>query len=710
MSIRNKFILLLILALVALTGAICVAVDFHLSREAEKAFSRKASAQLDRIDDIIHIYFKGTEQAVKNLAALPEAGNIALARNPASPDANPESTLKAETELTRWLGTLHKALPGVEAAFCGYRNGSFHSSAPDAQPSGYDARAQSWYSDTAWGLAKTSITDIAISRESKSLIVTVAAKITSDAGETFGVAALVMSLGPLTDTLRDVRLGHSGRLVLFDTEGRVLFDPEAQENLLRPAMETNALLRSLMELPAGQHTLSHNETDILAVSRVFPDTGWKAAIFLDKAEHLASANEALRAIALAAALSCFVLWGIGILFTSGATRPLYALIRQSKALADGNDEALAAIAGRGPDIAALQGSLGKLTGRIMLLAQAEKEHLAAIEAHADEIEAARQGVSSKSAREAYRMANRNAARSLAACNTGIHEGVSGISARIRRLRADADTQTLSARTLLSAMTETATDVVTITRQSAETEKNAEQVLALVCKTETRLQDSFRAAESMEDAAQNIFPGLETIKAHAEEIALATTTVRNVAEEINVLGLNLSFEVSSAGENGKKFVPIAEEMRALAEKAMASAAAMDNAVAFLDQTHAAHTLAVNKNAASCKRVTSSSAKTAKAFAETATALRTAVGQIHVLATTVEGLALTETAQPENAATILRTMQETDEALRELDDLTTYLETSVQGLGSLTEELEAEPDNDAPLLDTSTVDREEHKQLD
>ena len=710
MSIRNKFILVLSLALVALTGAICAAVNYHLFSEEDAAFSRTASAQLDRIDDIIHIYLKGTEQAVKNLASLPEAENIALARNHSSPDPNPENTLKAEAALTQWLEILLKTLPGVEAAFCGYRNGSFHSSTTDTPPPGYDTRTQSWYSDTAWGLARTSITDIAFSRESKSLTATMAAKIMSDAGDTIGVAALVMSLGPLTDTLRDVQLGRSGRLVIFDVEGRVLFTPETQENLLRHATETNSLLRSLMELPAGQHTLSHNGTDILTASRIFPDTGWKAAILLDKAEHLATVAETFNAIALTAVLFCLVIWGIGILCITSATRPLHALIRQSKALAEGNGEALAAIAGRGPDIAALQANLGQLTGRVMLLAQAEKEHLAVIEAHADEVAAARLGVSGKSAREAYRAASRNAARSLAACNTSISEGLTGIAAQMQRLRANADTQTLSAQILLSTMAETAAGVATITHQSAETEKSAEHALTLVQKTETQLQDFSHVAESLEYAARNLFPGLDSIKAHAGDFLLATTAVRNVAEEINVLGLNLSIEISSAGESGKKFIPLAEEMRILAEKAMASAASMDNSIAVLDQTHAAHTLAANKNAAASEYVMTSCAKTDSTFTETATALRTAVEQIHVLATTVEGVALMETARPENAVTILQMMQETNSALQEFDSMIASLEISTHRLAFLTEELEAESGNDALPLSASSVEQTEHNPLD
>ena len=688
MNIRSKFILVLFFGLVAVTVAICAAADFYLAREADAAFFRNASAQLDRIDDIIHIHFKGTEQAAKDLATLPEAGDIALARHPASPDADPNSILQAETRLTQWLAMLPKALPGVEAAFCGYKNGSFHSSMANAPPPGYDARSQSWYSDTAWGLAKTSITDIAISRNSKSLVATVAAKIKSNTSDTIGVAALVMSLGPLTNALRDIQIGKSGRILLFDAEGRVLFDPEAQENLLRPATETNALLQTIMQLPAGQHTLSDEGTDLLAASRIFPDSRWKAAILLERAEQLAPARETFYSLALVAALICLVFLGIGILLVIGTTRPLYALIRQSKALADGNGEALSAIAGRGPDIAAIQASFGQLTGRIMLLAQLEKEHATTIETNARKYAAAEQDAFRRNNHAAYRAASDRAAQSLALLGAEIGADINSLTEQMHHLQTGTNTQVLSAQTLQATIADMAAAATTISRQAAETEKNAERALSHVRKTEARFQESSHAVESLEDAAKNLAPGLEAFKSLAGDIALAIAAVRDVAEEINVLGLKLSIEISNAGETGKHFAPVAEEMRSLAEKAMTSAASMDTAVAALDQTRTAHALAVNKNATAAKRIVAGSAKTADSFAQTAASVGTTVEQMHVLATAMEGITLAEALEPEKTDALLTTAQEASRTLHGLDEAVSSLKNLAARLTALQKDLEAD----------------------
>ncbi|MCC8194304.1 MAG: hypothetical protein LIP28_06640 [Deltaproteobacteria bacterium] len=689
MSIRSKFILVLLFCLAAVTAAICGAVRFYALREADTAFVREASAQLDRVEDIIHIYFKGAERAVKNLASLPEADNAALARNPAAPGADPRALAEAESALQQRLALLPQVIPGVEAAFCGYRNGSFHSSGGDARPDGYDARAESWYSDAAWGLADVSITDVAISEKTKSLVATVATRIRDGNGDTAGVAALVMTMGALSDTLRDVRPGRSGRIVLFDAEGRVLFDPEAQENLLRPADQTGPLLRSLMQLPAGRHEVPHNGTSLLAFSRVFPDTRWKAALLLDKSEQAAPWDGTFRAVLLVAAASCLGLALAGVLLAIGATKPLYALIRQSKALAGGDKEALAAIAGRGPDITALQSDIGQLTGRVMLLAQAEKEHAGEIEAYARRVREAEHNLSGKTAREAYRAACHGAAQALAPVIAAIGGSVSGIRECANRLHACTRTQALSANNAHTVITGLADDVGTMAGQAAETEKSADAVLGLIHAAGRQMRDALNAAQSLEETAATLAPGLDTLRGQADEMGTAANAMRDVAEEINVLGLKLSIEVSSAGEGGRKFAPATEEMRTLAERAMIAAASMDTVLAAMDQTHTAYALAVGKNKAAATRVFSGVARVENVFSEATSAVATTVEQIRVLATALEGLALAETLHPENTDAMLMAVRDAAEALKGIETSAASLETLTDSLASLAETFEAPP---------------------
>lgn len=709
MSIRTKCILILVFCIAALAAGFSYAVCHFASKEADAAFAHKASAQLDRVDDIIHIYFKSAEQAVKNLAALPGLQDIALARATADKETKPSDL---DAALTQVLGALPSLVPGVESAFCGYKNGSFHSSSPSPRRThgDYDARTQSWYSDTAWGAADSSVTGIAISDTSKSLAATVAAKIKDAAGETLGVAALAVNLGPLLDTLRDVRLGRSGHLVLFDEKGRVLFDPMAQENLLLPAAEAGSRLLTLMQLPAGRHTITEGSEKHAVFSRVFSDNRWKAALIMDDAERAATGTRVIYsmvAVAAAAAI-LFALLGVGLIV--GATRPLYALIRQSKALADGNEEALGGISGRGPDITELQGNIGRLTGRVMLLAQAEREHAGKVEAHARKAFAAKQAQIEQNATEAYRGSCRAMASALAPIALETAAIATTMNGWIAKIQDHVRTQSLAARSVRAATLALECDAATVARQAAETEKTAGAALNLARKTDRLSRDTARAIESMTEAAQALAPGLEAIKADSDRMAELTAGVRDVAEEINVVGLKLSIEVSSAGEAGKKFFPVAEEMRHLAEKAMTAAGSMDGVVASIKQSHAAHALASGKTPAAAKRASSGGAKLEAAIGQAASAALTTVEQISVLATTLEGLAQTDDLKTNDADAILSATSETGDALGRLDDTAAALTALATRLTALAATFTAPLDESGHCLPTPHSMQPPQKQLD
>jgi methyl-accepting chemotaxis protein len=194
------------------------------------------------------------------------------------------------------------------------------------------------------------------------------------------------------------------------------------------------------------------------------------------------------------------------------------------------------------------------------------------------------------------------------------------------------------------------------------------------------------------------------------MAAVTVAVRDLAEAINVLGLKVSVEVSSAGETGRKFAPMAEEMRTLAEKAMAAASAMDNAVAASAQAHTAHSLAVNKNAAAVKRAAANAAKTGNELAGAAAAANATVGQVSVLATALEGMAQAEALSAENAGAILRAARDMGGAVKDLDAAAVSLAAFAARFTALSEDFAAAPDGNEPFLAAPRAYRTRQKQLD
>ncbi|KRP61468.1 chemotaxis protein [Pseudomonas trivialis] len=132
-------------------------------------------------------------------------------------------------------------------------------------------------------------------------------------------------------------------------------------------------------------------------------------------------------------------------------------------------------------------------------------------------------------------------------------------------------------TAISEMSATVRDVARSTTEAAEM---SQRVNASTMQGKTEIDNTISLIQGLEVQAEQTSRIINELKLESDSISSVLDVIRGVAEQTNLLALNAAIEAARAGEQGRGFAVVADEVRNLAKKTQDSTVSIQNMIANL----------------------------------------------------------------------------------------------------------------------------------
>ncbi|MCP2075190.1 UNVERIFIED_ORG: methyl-accepting chemotaxis protein [Pseudomonas lini] len=321
------------------------------------------------------------------------------------------------------------------------------------------------------------------------------------------------------ENLKRFRIGQTGSLALLDEQNKWLVPPAGVQALDQAA----TTIVGLVKKPGKGAFWSDTAEDFYSVAVPFTGGPWAVVASMPKAEIRAVTWSVGTQLAIGSLLAMLLAVGAAMWLLRSKLAPLGDLVRQAEALGAGDLSVRLNVSSH---------------DEIGQLARAFNQMSQALSTMVEHIRKASQEVNSR-------------AQALSGLSNGAYEGMEQQSGEIT--------------SMAGAVEEFSATSLDIADNMGNTERLAQENAQQTRIGRTSMDEASSSLEQIAGALNSTATVINTLGQRSQEIGGIVGVITSIAEQTNLLALNAAIEAARAGEQGRGFAVVADEVRSLASR-------------------------------------------------------------------------------------------------------------------------------------------------